>query len=160
MPAKGGILNTHANSNTLNMKKIFIAILLGFIAQSVLGAPGDLIMKEKEQITAAVENYYIKGLQTRDFSLIRTICIEETKLYSVRSDGTLNTTTLEKWSKRFDPNSPPFKTLEYEILMVDFEGTAAQVKIKFILDNERIIHDYLNMLKIEGEWRIVNIIDY
>ena len=142
------------------MKKIFIAILFGFIAQSIYGVLTDVTIKEKEQITGAVENYYIKGLKTRDFSLIRTICIEETKLYSVLSDGSLNTTTLEKWSKRFDPNSPPFKTLDFEILMVDFEGTAAQVKIKFILDNERIIHDYLNMLKIKGEWKIVNIIDY
>ena len=66
--------------------------------------------------------------------MISAICIEETKLYSVLSDGSLNTTTLEKWSNKFDPNSPPFKTLDYEILMVDSEGTAAQVKIKFILD--------------------------
>lgn len=142
------------------MKKIFIAIVLSLLIQSLFGAPGDFILKEKEQITAAVENYYVKGLQTRDFSLIRKICIEEAKLFSVLPDGSLNTTTLEKWSKRFDPNAPPFKTLDYEILMLDFEGTAAQVKIKFTLDNERVIHDYLNMLKIEGEWRIVNIIDY
>lgn len=142
------------------MKKIFTTLLSGFIALSIYGASGDAISKEKEQITTAVEQYYIKGLQTRNFSLIRTICINETKLYSVLSDSSLNTTTLDKWSKRFDPGSPPFKTLDYEILNVDFEGTAAQVKIKFILDHERIIHDYLHMLKIKGEWRIVNIIDY
>lgn len=142
------------------MKKIFTPILLGFIALSVFGAPNDLKCNENEQITHAVENYYIKGLKTRDFSLIRTICIDETNLYSVLSDSSLHTTTLDKWSLRFDPGSPPFKTLDYEILKVDHVGTAAQVKIKFNLDNERIIHDYLNMLKIKGEWRIVNIIDY
>ena len=142
------------------MKKIYTGLLLGFIASSLFGAPGDLTTKEVDQITHAVENYYIKGLQTRDFSLIRTIFISETKLYSVLSDSSLSTTSLEKWSKRFDSSSPPFKTLDYEILKVDFEGTAAQVKIKFILDNKRIIHDYLNMLRIKGKWRIVNIIDF
>ena len=142
------------------MQKIFIGLVFGLLTQSVYGAPGNFNIDEKQQITDAVENYYITGLKIRDFSLIRTICINETKLYSVLPDGTLNTTTLEKWSKRFDPNSPPFKTFDYEILMVDFEGTAAQVKIKFVLDKERIIHDYLNLLKIEGNWRIVNIIDY
>jgi len=135
-------------------------MFLGFFAHSMCVEPGDFTTKEKEQITSAVEDYYIKGLQTRDFSLIRTICIEETLLYSVRPDGNLNETSLDRWSLRFDPASPPFKSLDYEILGVDFEGTAAQVKIKFILDKERIIHDYLNMLKIQGEWRIVNIIDY
>ncbi len=142
------------------MKKIIISILISFMTMSIIGAPDNLTTEEENEITVAVEKLYIKGLQTRDFSLIRTICISETKLYGVRSDSSLNITTLEKWSKRFDPSSPPFKTFDYEILKVDFEGTAAQVKIKFILDNERIIHDYLNMLKIKGEWRIVNIIDY
>ena len=142
------------------MKKIYTGLLLGFIVSSLFGAPSDLPTKEKEHITVAVENYYIKGLQTRDFSLIRTICINETMLYSVLPDSSLSAISLEKWSKRFDPSSPPFKSLDYEILKVDVEGTAAQVKIKFILDKKHIIHDYLNMLIIKGEWRIVNIIDF
>ena len=35
----------------------------------------------------------------------------------------------------------------------------AQVKIPFLMDG-REIHDLLNVLKIDGRWRIVNIIDY
>lgn len=111
------------------------------------------------EVRHAVESLYIEGLKIRDFNLIREICIPETRLNSVRSDGTLSATSLDRWSKRFDPDRPPFQKLEYEILKIDVEGTAAQVKIKFTVDDERVVHDYLNLLKIEDRWRIVNIID-
>jgi hypothetical protein len=51
-------------------------------------------------------------------------------------------------------------TLEYKIEKIDFAGTAAQVKILFIINGNNKIYDFLNMLKIDGSWRIVNIIDY
>lgn len=111
-------------------------------------------------IEKAVEDLYIKGLQVRDFNLIRTICIPEAKLMSTGRDGRLHVTTLDTWSKRFDPENPPFKQLEYSIVKVDSEGTAAQVKILFIVDSNRRVTDYLHMLKLDGQWRIVNIIDY
>jgi len=50
--------------------------------------------------------------------------------------------------------------LEYEITKIDFEGTAAQVKIKFLVNDETTIYDYLNLLKVSGCWRIVDIKDY
>jgi hypothetical protein len=79
---------------------------------------------------------------------------------SAGRDGVLHLTSLEKWSKRFDPNNPPFKKLDYEITKIDREGTAAQVKIAFTIDSTRPVTDYLHMLKLSGTWRIVNIIDY
>jgi len=115
---------------------------------------------EGDLIKEAVEQYYIRGLQTRDFTLIRTICINEARLYGVRKDSSLNETTLDQWSKRFDPDNPPFKSLEYNIQKIDFAGTAAQVKILFIINGNTDVYDFLNLLKIEGSWRIVNIIDY
>lgn len=79
---------------------------------------------------------------------------------STRRDNTLSVTTLDRWSKRFDPKNPPFKTLDYSIIKIDREGTAAQVKILFIVNGKNRVTDYLHLLKIEGTWRIVNIIDY
>lgn len=115
---------------------------------------------ERDLIKDAVEQFYIKGLKERDFSLIRTICINESKLYGVRKDSSLNVTSLDQWSNKFDPQNPPFKSLDYKIKKIDFEGTAAQVKILFIINGNTEIHDFLNLLKIEGQWRIVNIIDF
>ena len=112
------------------------------------------------QIHRAVTDFYFKGLKERDFSLIRTICVPGAVLMSAGRDGKLRITTLDKWSKRFDPENPPFKSLAHSIVKVDREGTAAQVKILFIVDGKNRVIDYLHLLKIEGTWRIVNIIDF
>jgi hypothetical protein len=115
---------------------------------------------EEIKIKQAVEDLYIKGLSTRDFSLITTVCIPQTLLMSADRKGKLHTTTLETWSKRFDPQNPPFQKLDSCIVKIDREGNAAQVKISFLVDSKRHVTDFLHMLKIDGKWRIVNIIDY
>jgi hypothetical protein len=36
---------------------------------------------EENNVKEAVKNYYIKGLETRNFGLIKSICIAEAKLF-------------------------------------------------------------------------------
>jgi hypothetical protein len=115
---------------------------------------------EEAVLEQAVEGFYIKGLRARDFDLIRTVCLPEAVLMSVRSDGSLSVTTLDQWSRRFDPANPPFRQLQSSIVKIDREGTAAQVKILFVIDGERRVTDFLHMLKVDGTWRIAGIIDY
>lgn len=114
---------------------------------------------EELNIRDRVERFYIKGLKSRDFSLIRAVCTPETVLQSTTSAGELNRITLDRWELRFDPARPPFQNLEYEIVQIDRSGSAAGVKIKFLLDRQRTVHDYLHLLKLNGFWKIVNIID-
>lgn len=116
--------------------------------------------EEDSLITEAVEGLYIKGLQTRDFDLIRTVCVPDALLMGSDQEGRLRVTTLDQWSVRFGPDEPPFQTLEYRIAKVDRTGTAAQVKIEFLVDGETSVTDYLHMLRVGDAWRIVNIIDY
>jgi len=141
-----------------NQLKVYPTLFLIFLL-SVVQCLGQSAQSEESNVKDAVNNYYIKGLKIRNFDLIKHICIDEAKLYGVRQDGSLGITTLEKWSRRFDPENPPFKSLESEITKVDVVGNAAQVKIWFLMDG-REIHDLLNLLKIEDRWRIVNMIDY
>ena len=42
-----------------------------------------------------------------------------------------------------------------EITSLNIEGNAAQAKIKIETD-KAILHDYMNLLKINGEWKIVS----
>ncbi len=158
------------------MKKFLITILLSFFILFVnffnlfsntnINTPSVYVchihdsVDEMQAISDAVEKYYIGGIISRDFSLIRSICIEETKMYGIRKDGSLSSTTLDKWSEKFDPENPPFNSLDYQIEKVDFTGTAAQVKIRFIINGSNVVYDYLNMLKINNHWKIINIIDY
>ncbi len=117
-------------------------------------------IREEIKIKKAVIEKYVEGLKTRNFELIRNVCISETKLMNATDKGKYNLTTLDSWSKRFDPNNPPFKKLEYSILKVDRVGTAAQVKLLLIVNSKTRIIDFLHMLKLDNQWKIVSIIDY
>ena len=145
------------------MKKFIVtAAILLLVPFSALPATDGETREEDDQdrrISEVVESQYIRGLRTRDFSLITAICIPEAKLMGAR-DGELRVTTLEKWSKRFDPENPPFQKLDATIEKIDRVGTVAQVKIAFVIDSTEKVTDFLNMVEIDGKWRVVNIIDF
>lgn len=55
---------------------------------------------------------------------------------------------------RIKANTSPLKR-KIEIVSLNIEGTAAQAKIKIETGNA-ILYDYMNLLKINGEWKIVS----
>jgi hypothetical protein len=97
-----------------NQLQSYSTLILLFLL-AVVHSSGQSLHSEENMVKDAIKNFYIKGLETRNFDLIESICIDEAKLYGVRPDGSLGITSLEKWSKRFDPKNPPFKTLKSEI---------------------------------------------
>ncbi len=112
------------------------------------------------QVRRAVNDYYIKALETRDFSLMESICLPHAVLQGSRATGELRTTDLAKWSKRFTPGKLPLDSLTSDISKIDVEGRAAQVRIDFVINGKTPITDYLNLVRVEGRWRITNIVDH
>ncbi len=146
--------------------KLLVALAVGTVlthpgvrtvaAQQLVADPA----LEEALIEQAVRDLYVRGLRTRDFDLIRSVCLPEAVLMGVRTDGSLTVTTLDDWSQRFDPANPPFRQLHSSIVKIDREGAAAQVKLLLLVDGETHITDFLQMLKVDGKWRITGIIDY
>ena len=137
-----------------------MALLLPSPPHVIAQVRGSQSPEARSRISETVETLYIRGLQSRDFQLIRAACIPDALLMGVSRDGSLGITTLDEWSERFDPANPPFQSLEFEITKIDMVGSAAQVRIDFLIDGERRVTDYLNLLELENGWRIVNIIDH
>jgi hypothetical protein len=152
------MLKTKKWSKVFLIVSIFVNFL--FFPLTVLSQDLPLENGEIKAVKEAVEQLYIKGLRIRDFSLIKAVCIPDARLMGVGPDGNLHVTTLQQWSKKFDPKKPPFKKLDAKIVKVDIAGTASQVRINFLIDGEKKVTDFLNMLKINGQWKITNIIDY
>ncbi len=153
------------------MRLVFSIVVATLIGLTVSASPGEepskkpspTVLSDSEEealIRESVEVKYVGGLKTRNFNLIRSVCLEETKLMNAGDDGKLNVITLERWSKGFDPSKPPFKSLDHSILKIDRVGSAAQVKLLLTVDASKKIVDFLHMLKIDGEWKIAHIIDY
>ncbi|MCG8458989.1 MAG: nuclear transport factor 2 family protein [Holophagales bacterium] len=155
---------TDLSSRSSSARAVAIMILVVFWVapvSDVRATENASLAAEKDLVREAVEDFYVRALKTRDFSLIEAVCIAEARLMSAGRDGVLRITTLEKWSRRFDPEAPPpFQHLSHSIEKIDVVGTAAQVKIQFVIDHERPVTDFLSMLKVDGRWRVSHIIDY
>ena len=109
---------------------------------------------EEATIRAALEHYLL-GHATGDGAQHAVVFHEIANLHWVR-DGELATRTSADYIASA-PGEPAEDEAERrrEITMVDVTGDAAVAKI--VLDYpDALITDYMSLLKIDGEWKIVN----
>jgi hypothetical protein len=109
---------------------------------------------EETAVRAALEHYLL-GHATGDGAHHQMVFHPQSKLFWMRDDS-LNTRTSADYIAG-SPGQPAEDEAERrrEIVMVDVTGDAAVAKI--VLDYPgRVFTDYMSLLKIDGEWKIVN----
>jgi hypothetical protein len=109
---------------------------------------------EKELAKVALENY-LKGHETGNGDFMRKAFHPDAKLFWYR-DGKLNTRTAEEFAAGFKGQPAPDEAQRKRwIESIDVVGNAGTAKI--ILDYPTVkFTDYMSLLKIDGEWKIVN----
>lgn len=109
---------------------------------------------EEAAVRAAVQHYLIAHA-TGDGSHHEMVFHPEAKLFWVR-DGALNTRTSAEYIAG-SPGKPADDEDQRhrEITSVDVTGDAAVAKVVLNYPNATFT-DYMSLLKIDGEWRIVN----
>ena len=133
------------------MKKalfLFTFVLCGLTA--VVSAQSD----EKAAVRVPVENY-IKGHETGDGEYIKKAFHTEGNMIFVR-DGKYMTRSFAEYIKGFTGKpAADEKDRKRSIESIDVVGNAAVAKV--ILDYPTVkFTDYFTLLKIDGEWKIVN----
>jgi hypothetical protein len=114
------------------------------------------LLKVKEAV-----NYYAKGAIKRDFEYLSKGWHKDCRMFGLNQEGNLAINDLSFWKKGFTkplPDDPEYKRTS-KILNVDIHGTAASAKVKTVVESSKgkvIFMDYLNLLKIDGKWWIVN----
>ena len=109
---------------------------------------------EEAAVRAALENY-IRGHATGQGEYFRKIFHPDSKLFAVR-DGKYWQLTSEEYIARAPgkPAADEEKRMR-RIESVDITGNAAMAKI--VLHYPQVKYtDYMSLLKIDGEWKIVN----
>ena len=138
------------------MRKVYILfafVLCTFVVASQAQVP------DKEAVKVPLENY-IKGHATGDAEYMKKAFHTEGNLIFVR-DGKYTTRSFAEYIGGF--TAP--KTAADEdrrrrsIESVDIYGNAASAKIILDYPNVKFV-DYMSLLKINGEWKIVNKIFY
>jgi len=108
--------------------------------------------------TAAVRQTvetYLHGLQFNDVGSLRKAFLPEAKLYFRKKDGTLGQLTQEQWYEGFRKNAGHEESGDLRIAALDLTGSVAAVKVVEVYA-ESTYTDYLNLLKLGDEWKIVN----
>lgn len=137
------------------MKKFYAATALLLAAVVWAGLPAaDAQGVEEAGVRRAVELYF-QGHATGNGDFFRKAFHPEAKVFSVR-DGKLAQLTSEEFAARASGKPAPDEALRKRTVeSVDISGNAAFAKVVLDYPAVRFV-DYMSLLKVEGEWRIVN----
>jgi len=106
------------------------------------------------QVRAVVERY-LHGLKFNDTKDLEAAFWPDARLMFVRKDGSIGQLTQQEWYKMFAGAEGKEEQGTLKILAVDVTDNAASVKVIETYPKSVYV-DYLNLLHINGEWRIVN----
>lgn len=115
--------------------------------------------KELAKVKEAV-NYYGDGTVKRDYDHLAKGWHKDCQMFGLNQEGKLAIYDLSFWKEGLaKPIEDPEYKRTFEILNIDIHGTAASAKVKTIVNSSKgkiIFMDYLNLLKIDDKWWIVN----
>ena len=136
------------------MKKLVLlvgVILVAAVASSLTARSQNA---EEAAVRAALE-HYMRGHATGQGEHFRKVFHPDSKLYAVR-DGKYWQLTSEEYIARAAGKPAADEAQRKRVVeAIDITGNAAVAKI--ILDYPHVkFTDYMSLLKIEGEWKIIN----
>jgi hypothetical protein len=98
---------------------------------------------------------YLHGLKFNDVSSLKKSFYPEAKLFFVKKDGSLGQLTQEQWYKGFEASAGKEEKGELTIVATDITGNTASVKVREVYPTS-IYTDYVSLLKVGTQWKIVN----
>lgn len=126
-----------------------VVVMLALAAGAAAQQPS-----EDALVRRTVETY-LHGLKFNDVASLKKAFYPEAKLYFVKKDGSLGVLTQEQWYKGFEASAGKEEEGELKIVSVDITGNAASVKVREEYPTS-VYSDYVALLKLGGEWKIVN----
>ena len=127
---------------------LFALLLMGGLFQPLNAQTSDYAKVEK------TINAYLKGDTQKDFEILKTAFhADATMKYVSSTSGYQEYNALEVFVA--EKGREPEKNRTNSIAYVSITGKAAHAKLE-ITYPDRVVVDYFNLLKIEGEWKIVN----
>jgi hypothetical protein len=136
------------------MKKLLLLAVVFAAAGLAAWLPARAQSAEETAVRAAVE-HYLRGHATGLGEHHRKVFHPDARLFAVR-EGKYWTLTSEDYIAR-SSGKPAADEAQRKraVEMVDIAGNAAVAKV--VLDYpDAMITDYMSLLKIDGEWKIVN----
>ncbi|HJQ71615.1 MAG TPA: nuclear transport factor 2 family protein [Blastocatellia bacterium] len=135
------------------MKRGFIIALLSMLFMAAV-ATARAQSSEEAGVREAIGHYF-QGHATGVGDHFRKAFHPDAKLFFIR-DGKFSTWTLEEYASRASGKPAPDEAdRKRSIESIDISGNAAIVKVVLDYPSVRFV-DYMSMLKVDGQWKIVN----
>lgn len=136
------------------MKKHAILFVLIGVGSLFFGYKTMADAKEKELAKVPLENY-LKAQSTGNGEFIRQAFFKDARIMAYRDNKMLNL-SVEEFASRFngksaDDEAKRTRTIE----SLEISGNAGIAKIVLDYPTVKFV-DYMSLLKIDGEWKIVN----
>jgi len=133
------------------MKKTFVFVLLFFGILNISNA-----QKSDYQEVEKTLHYYLDGGTNNDFEILKK-AFHKTATMKFIGDEYKEVNAIEFFKKGIKPG--PKQNRQTRIDYINISGTAANAKLEIEYPTFTFI-DYMNLLKIDGEWKIVSKIFY
>lgn len=130
--------------------KFPIILLLAFATSFVQAQESDY-----EQIETTL-HYYLDGGTNNDFATLRK-AFHETATMRYIADGYKEVNAIEFFESRMKPG--PKQNRQTRVSSINVAGNAANARLEIDYPDFTFI-DYMSLLKIDGEWKIVSKIFY
>ncbi len=134
------------------MKKFALAVLAILLFCNLLSA--------QESDYALVErtvSYYLDGGTNNDFDTLKKAFHETASMKYIGGEGYTEVNAIEFFGERMKPG--PKQDRKTRIASIDIAGNSANAKLEIEYPTFTFI-DYMNLIKIDGEWKIVSKIFY
>ncbi|WP_343487915.1 nuclear transport factor 2 family protein [Allomuricauda sp. d1] len=113
--------------------------------------------KSDYEMVAQTVNYYLDGGTNNDFETLKKAFHENATMKYITDEGYKEVNALEFFS-RMDASKPK-QNRQTRIANITVSGHAANARLEIEYPDFSFI-DFMNLLKIDGEWKIVNKIFY
>lgn len=136
------------------MKKLMLLPLLALAFAAAVWPPVSARDAEETAVRQAIEHYF-RGHATGQGEHFRKVFHPEAKLFAVREGKFWQLTSEEYISRASGKAAPDEAQRKRSVESVDVAGNAAVAKVVLDYPNVKFT-DYMSLLKIDGEWKIVN----
>jgi hypothetical protein len=129
-------------------------IFAGLLAPSLTSSARSQTSAAEEAGVRKALEHYLQGHATGDGNHHRLAFYPQANLYWVRN-GALATRTSDDYANA-SPGKPAADEAQRKrrVVSIDITGTAAIAKIELDYPTVRFV-DYMSLLKVDGEWRII-----
>ena len=136
------------------MRKLALLMTITGAAALLLWLPARAQNAEEMAVRETIENYF-RGHATGNGDYFKKAFHADAKLFWIRDGQLAERTSAEFINGASGKPAPDEAKRKRSIESVDITGNAAIVKVALDYPDAHII-DYMSMLKVDGEWKIVN----